>query len=296
MFDELRHAQLYGRLAIVYGNHHDGFDDPRPAWMAGLRLQPTRRIVEEIMATLDWGKAIILAQIVFEPPLHTAAAHALLTTGALAAGDGLTPFVCRSIEDDKVRHREGAAAFLRLVCADDRHGEHNRELITSWVADLLPPHVRRRGHTAGGARHGRGGRRRHTGAHLDSGTTVCHGHHCPSTDLRRRRGGLRMSRHVARSVVGIEMMAGEECDAIVAAVLQDVPDASVVQMPGMVLLDVPDRMVIHASAVTEHLGRDWDSRDLNQVVSAYRGYFTRWDTDQVVLSWDAEDPGDEIRV
>lgn len=137
MFDELRHAQLYGRLAIAYGNHHDGFDDPRPAWMAGLRLQPTRRIVEEIMATLDWGKAIILAQIVFEP-LHTAAAHALLTTGALAAGDGLTPFVCRSIEDDKVRHREGAAAFLRLVCADDRHGEHNRELITSWVADLLP--------------------------------------------------------------------------------------------------------------------------------------------------------------
>ena len=70
-----------------------------------------------------------------------------------------------------------------------------------------------------------------------------------------------MNRHVARSVVGIEMMAGEECDAIVAAVLQDVPDASVVQMPGMVLLDVPDRMVIHASAVTEHLGRDWDSRD-----------------------------------
>lgn len=105
-----------------------------------------------------------------------------------------------------------------------------------------------------------------------------------------------MSSHVTRSVVGIEMMAGEECDAIVAAVLQDVPDASVVQMPGMVLLDVPDRMVIHATTVADHLGRDWDSRDLNQVVSAYRGYFTRWDADQVVLSWDADDPGDDVRV
>ncbi|MDN4522726.1 MULTISPECIES: MmoB/DmpM family protein [Mycolicibacterium] len=105
-----------------------------------------------------------------------------------------------------------------------------------------------------------------------------------------------MSSHVARSVVGIEMMAGEECDAIVAAVLQDVPDASVAQMPGMVLLDVPDRMVIHTAVVSDYLGRDWDSRDLNQVVSAYRGYFTRWDADQVVLSWDAEDPGDDIRV
>ena len=105
-----------------------------------------------------------------------------------------------------------------------------------------------------------------------------------------------MTAHVARSVVGIEMMAGEECDAIVAAIVEDVPAASVVKMPGMVLLDVPDRMVIHASAVSEHLGRDWDSRDLNQVVSAYRGYFTRWDDEQVVLSWNADDPGDDVRV
>ena len=105
-----------------------------------------------------------------------------------------------------------------------------------------------------------------------------------------------MKTRVERSVVGIEMMAGEECDAIVAAVTEDVPEASVVTMPGLVLLDVPDRMVIHASLVSEHLGRDWDTRDLNQVVSAYRGYFTRWDADQVVLSWDADDQGDDVRV
>jgi hypothetical protein len=137
MFDELRHAQLYGRLALAYGEHHDGFDDPRPAWMESLRFQPTRRIIEEILATLDWGKAIVLADLVVEP-LHTAAAHSLLTTGSLAAGDGLTPFVCRSIEDDKVRHRESAVAFLRLLTDDSAHGEHNRGLITGWVADLLP--------------------------------------------------------------------------------------------------------------------------------------------------------------
>jgi hypothetical protein len=101
-----------------------------------------------------------------------------------------------------------------------------------------------------------------------------------------------MSTKVERSVVGIELMAGEECDAIVEAVLEAVPDASVVKLPGLVQLDVPDRLVLHASAVADYLGRDWDTRDLNQVVSAYRGYFTRWDADQVVLSWDAEDAGD----
>lgn len=105
-----------------------------------------------------------------------------------------------------------------------------------------------------------------------------------------------MNTRVERSVVGIEMMAGEECDAVVAAVREKVPDASVVTMPGMIQLDVPDRMVIHATAVTDYLGRDWDTRDLNQIVSAYRGYWTRWDQDQVVLSWDADDPGDEPRV
>jgi hypothetical protein len=137
MFDELRHAQLYGRLALAYGELHDGFDDPRPAWMESLRFQPTRRIIEEIMATLDWAKAIVLADLVVEP-LHTAASHSLLTAGSLAAGDGLTPFVCRSIEDDKLRHRESAVAFLRLLCDDETHGDHNRALISEWVADLLP--------------------------------------------------------------------------------------------------------------------------------------------------------------
>ncbi|WP_431230914.1 hypothetical protein ACQ856_14510 [Mycolicibacterium psychrotolerans] len=137
MFDELRHAQLYGRLAMAYGEHHDGFDDPAPAWMEDSVFQPSRRLVEEIMATLDWGKAIILADIVFEP-LHTAAANALLTTGSLAAGDSLTPFVCRSIGEDKGRHRESAAAFLRLLTGDELHAAHNRELIGEWVADLLP--------------------------------------------------------------------------------------------------------------------------------------------------------------
>lgn len=137
MFDELRHAQMYGRLALAYGEHHEGFDDQRPAWMELPRFQPTRRLVEEVMATLDWGKAIVFGDLLFEP-LNTAAAHALLMTGSLAAGDGLTPFVCNSIEDDKVRHRESAVAFLRLVCEDDTYGPANRDLVGDWVTELLP--------------------------------------------------------------------------------------------------------------------------------------------------------------
>jgi hypothetical protein len=124
-------------LALAYGEHFDGFDDPRPDWMEEPRFQASRRLIEETLTNLDWGKTIVLADLVVEP-LLTSAAHALLTTGSLAAGDGLTPFVCRSIEDDKLRHRESAAAFLRLVCSDDSFGKANRDLIESWVSVVLP--------------------------------------------------------------------------------------------------------------------------------------------------------------
>jgi hypothetical protein len=137
MFDELRHAQMYGRLALAYGEHHEGFDDPRPAWMDAERFQPTRRLVEELLADLDWGKAIIVADLLFEP-IHTSVAHALLTDGSLQSGDGLTPFVCQSIRDDKLRHRESAVAFLNMVCGDEQHGAHNRSLIAGWVQEFLP--------------------------------------------------------------------------------------------------------------------------------------------------------------
>lgn len=29
-------------------------------------------------------------------------------------------------------------AFLRLLCDDETHGDHNRTLISEWVGDLLP--------------------------------------------------------------------------------------------------------------------------------------------------------------
>jgi hypothetical protein len=136
MFDELRHAQLYGRLALAYGEHYDGFDDPRHQWMDDERFQPTRRLTEELLAVLDWGKAIIIAGIVVEP-LLTSVVHSLLTSGSVRSGDSLTPFVCQSIAEDKARHRDSASAFLQMVTADPLHGADNRAQIDAWMTDWL---------------------------------------------------------------------------------------------------------------------------------------------------------------
>ena len=98
-----------------------------------------------------------------------------------------------------------------------------------------------------------------------------------------------MSTQVSRSVVGIELMEGEECDAIIEAIMDDRPETEVTSWSAVIRLDVPDRVVIRRAKVEEHLGREWNTRDLNQVVSAYHGYFTQWDADVILLSWDPDD-------
>jgi hypothetical protein len=137
MFDELRHAQLYGRLTLAYEEAHEGFDNGQALWMNEPRFQPTRRLIEELISVLDWGQAMVVAGILVEPVL-TSVVHSVLRAGSIQAGDTLTTFVCQSIARDKRRHRESASAFLSLVCSDVEFGEANREKVSGWVADWLP--------------------------------------------------------------------------------------------------------------------------------------------------------------
>ena len=134
MFDELRHAQLHGRLALEYSEIYEGFEDPNPTWMSEPILQPTRRLIEEVMAVLDWGQAIILSGLLIEPAI-TSVTQSLLTSGSLSAGDSVTPFVCQSIAQDKTRHRQSTMRFVEMVSADPIFGAANLIHINGWVED-----------------------------------------------------------------------------------------------------------------------------------------------------------------
>jgi hypothetical protein len=131
MFDELRHAQLYGRLGLAFDEAHGGFDQGRERWMSAARLQPMRRVIEEYMALLDWGQSFIVGGLIVEP-LLTEAAGAVLTDGAVRAGDWLVPFACQSILNDKRRHRADVEAFVTMVTQDPEHGPGNVALIDTW--------------------------------------------------------------------------------------------------------------------------------------------------------------------
>ena len=137
MFDQLRHAQLYGRLAIAYGEIYEGFDDPQKSWMEDDRMQPTRQIIEELLVELDWGKSFIIGGLLVEP-LLTTASHSLIAGRRGRDGDTLSPFVCQSILEDKQRHRESVQAFVDLVAEDPENGDLNRGLIAMWADEWLP--------------------------------------------------------------------------------------------------------------------------------------------------------------
>jgi hypothetical protein len=131
MFDELRHAQLYGRLGLAFDEARGGFDQGRERWMSSARLQPVRKVIEEYMALLDWGQSFIVGGLIIEP-LLTGAAYAVLTDGAVSAGDWLVPFACQSILNDKRRHRADVQAFVTMVTQDLEHGPANVALIDTW--------------------------------------------------------------------------------------------------------------------------------------------------------------------
>ena len=137
MFDQLRHAQLYGRLAISYGEVFEGFDDPRAGWLADPILQPMRRLIEELLTVLDWGKALVIGGVLVEP-LFTPTFHALIAGSRGRDGDSLSPFVCQSIEEDKVRHRASVMAFVDMMARDPQNGDVNRGLIATWAEEWLP--------------------------------------------------------------------------------------------------------------------------------------------------------------
>jgi phenol hydroxylase P2 protein len=89
--------------------------------------------------------------------------------------------------------------------------------------------------------------------------------------------------HVA--LTRIELMAGEEAEAIAAAVLLKTPEALVEHVPGMVLISAPGRLAFDCDDVTDEFGEPWDTRRLQIIMAAYAGYITQMDEEGVELRW-----------
>lgn len=86
------------------------------------------------------------------------------------------------------------------------------------------------------------------------------------------------------SNVFIAFQANEESRYIIEAIVEDNPNAIIVEQPAMVKIDVPDSMTIRRTTVEEKMGRPFDLQELQVHLITISGHLNETD-DEFTLSW-----------
>lgn len=88
------------------------------------------------------------------------------------------------------------------------------------------------------------------------------------------------------SRISVDLQDGEEARAFAAAAEEENEDVEMIESPGYITVTCPDRMVVHQETVEGILGRPWNPRDLQGLLSAYAGNITSSGQDGVwTLEW-----------
>jgi ferredoxin-NADP reductase/ferredoxin len=135
-----RSAQAIVLYAMDLEEHHGTFpiESARDAFLNDAPWQPTRRYLERLAATPDWGEVIVAANLCFEPVVTTLLRRELGTRAAAANGDTVTPVLARVETQEWEWARGWTAELMRFLLDDPRHGDANRALISQWIREWLP--------------------------------------------------------------------------------------------------------------------------------------------------------------
>ena len=89
-----------------------------------------------------------------------------------------------------------------------------------------------------------------------------------------------------RAPVFIALQTGESARAIVEAIVDDNPEASVSEYPAMVKIDAPGRLTIRRESVEARVGRRWDTQEIHLSLISLSGNIEESD-DEFTLHWGA---------
>ncbi len=138
------HKQRSAQAIVLYAmdlEPHLGCELPiaaaRDAFLHDSAWQPTRRYLERLAATADWGEVIVAANLCFEPTVGTLIRRELGTRAAAASGDTVTPVLARVATQEWEWARAWTVALVRLLVADEGHGAHNRSVVDGWLDDWM---------------------------------------------------------------------------------------------------------------------------------------------------------------
>ncbi|MEA2346790.1 MAG: phenol/toluene 2-monooxygenase [Thermoleophilaceae bacterium] len=90
---------------------------------------------------------------------------------------------------------------------------------------------------------------------------------------------------MSSSLARMELMAGEEADAVAEAAFEESPGTVITRVPGIVQIEAEGQLSFTCALVSEILGRPWTTRELQIIMAAYVGNIEQMDEEGVVLSW-----------
>ena len=88
----------------------------------------------------------------------------------------------------------------------------------------------------------------------------------------------------SRAPVFIALQNSETARAIVEAIVDDNPEATVTDYPAMVKIDAPGRIVIRRESVEARVGRPWDTQEIHLSLISLSGNIEESD-DEFTLHW-----------
>lgn len=86
--------------------------------------------------------------------------------------------------------------------------------------------------------------------------------------------------------VGVDLTNGHVTDAVIESVEQDNPSAKITRFPGYAKVEAIEKLVINRETVEEALGEEWNTEDLQLIVTSYYGFIGEWDDDQIIIQWE----------
>ena len=282
------HKQRSAQAIILYAmdlEPHLGGELPiaaaREAFLRDERWQPTRRYLERLAATADWGEVVIASNLCFEPTVGTLLRRELGTRAAAANGDTVTPVLARTATQEWEWARSWTVALVQFLVADEVHADHNRAVIDGWVGDWMA-----QAHDAAAALSTDTARGR---AYAEAMTTEAlsdraqrrssrvapepAGHPAPATPARTAEG--------AYDHVGIVMAKSAEGDAVARFFAGR---ADVIEQPAFWEIRARDRLVIPYDEISEELGYEIDAYSIQHEMSTHYGRMVATDDALVLFS------------
>jgi propane monooxygenase small subunit len=138
---KLRFAQDLILYNLALSEEVDGFEGSlhKQTWQEDPIWQPTRELIERLTGIRDWGEALFVTAVVFEPLVGELFRSGFVMQAAAPQGDFVTPTIMGAGESDAAREQRGARALFQMLSNDEAHGEANRETMQRWLEEWTPP-------------------------------------------------------------------------------------------------------------------------------------------------------------